>query len=57
MLFRSISAAALYRYREVDRLMTHLVDVLSRSEVDAQTAQIVHQLLALTASVEPQAHE
>ena len=52
-----ISAAALYRYREVDRLMTHLVEVLSRSEVDPQTEQIVHQVLALTASMERPAHE
>ena len=46
-----LSAAGLYRYREVDRLMAQLVDVLLRNEFDAKTAQIVHQVQALSSSV------
>ena len=52
-----LSAASLYRYREVDRLMAQLVDVLLRSPVDAQTAQIVEQVQALTSSAEHSAYE
>ena len=47
-----LSAAGAYRYGEVDRLMAQLVDVLLRNEFDAQAAQIVHQVQALSSSVE-----
>ena len=48
-----LSAAGLYRYREVDRLMVQLLDVLAqRTEaatqtVDAQITEIADQIKAL----------